>query len=322
MASLARKLAVAVAVASSFALALTSSPGAVADSAAGVVEPHRSAGACTAPTGVTCEYDVPYGDGPYQTLDLYTPTGVSGEASILLIHGGGWTGGTARDLYAVAVYLAQNGFAVFSINYTLSTEGHGTWPQPFEDVEASAGWVEAHASDYDADGSRLAAVGDSAGAHLAALLNTAGPEDGYRLLTSVSWSGPMDLALTYRDGDGYVQWAIQQLLGCVPGDCGGTDVAASPDSHVTSDDGSVLFFNARRELVPIRQARAMKQVLKSTDVPHRLVVLKHTHLHASQYLCEDVTLLGHTSTVIDATVRWLGKYLNGAPLTPTGTVCH
>ncbi len=40
------------------------------------------------------------------------------------------------------------------------------------------------------------------------------------------------------------------------------------------------------------------------------------------YLCEPVTVLGHTSTVIDATVRWLGQYLTGVPTTPTATVCR
>src|SRR6478735_5653298 len=145
MASFARRWSTSAAVACSLGLALTFSPGAVAGSPGGGIEPKHSAEACTAPANVTCSYDVPYGDGPYQVLDVYTPTGVTDEPSILLIHGGGWTGGASRDLYAVAVYLAQNGFAVFSINYTLSTEGHGTWPQPFEDVETAAGWVSSHA---------------------------------------------------------------------------------------------------------------------------------------------------------------------------------
>lgn len=297
---------------------VTTAPDAAASPAGAAADTSTAATECSGPAGVACVWDVPYGSGQYQTLDVYRPVAVHGEASLVLIHGGGWTGGTARDLSAVAGYLAQNGFAVFAINYTLSTEGHGTWPQPLLDVEAATQWVEQHAADYDADGSRIAAVGDSAGAHLAALLDTAGGEDGVTILTSVSWSGPMDLPLTYRDGDYYVQWAIQQLLGCVPGSCAGTDLDASPDTHVTSDDGPVLFFNARRELVPIRQARAMKQALEAADVRHRLVVLKHTHLHASQFLCVDVPMMGKTMPVIDQTLRWLGRYVNGRPLTPTG----
>ncbi len=277
---------------------------------------------CTAPAGVTCTFGVRYGHGggDAHTLDVYVPTGATGEPVVVMVHGGGWMGGNSRGLYDEAVYFAQNGFAVFSVNYTLSTPDDPSWPTALADVEKAAGWVRSHADGYGADGSRLGVFGGSAGGHLAALLDTAGPEDGLPVLTSVAWSGPMDLGLTYRDGSEEMRDDVEQLLGCVPASCDGADVDASPISHVTSGDGSVLFFNSSDELTPLSGAKAMNKRLKAAQVPHSLVVLAHTSRHAAEYECHPATVLGQTDPVIDGTLRWLGMYLE-MPTTPTGTFC-
>jgi hypothetical protein len=150
-------------------------------------------------------------------------------------------------------------------------------------------------------------------------LDTAGSEDGHHLLAAVSWSGPMDLDLTYRDAGGYVRWAIEQLLGCVPGSCNGnTDVDASPISHVSRHDGALLLFNSTDEIVPPSGARAMRRALLAAHVPDWLVMFKGSDAHASEYLCYHAVVLHQNDTVIDDSLRWLGKYLNGEPLTPTG----
>lgn len=280
---------------------------------------------CSSPAGVTCTYGVRYasGGGDAHTLDVYLPDGATGEAAVVMIHGGGWLGGNSRGLHDEAVYFAQNGFAVFSVNYTLSTPGRPSWPKVLDDVVRATGWVEAHAGDYDADGSRVATFGGSAGGHLAALLDTAGGEHGLDVAASVAWSGPMDLGLTYRDGGAEVRGEIAQLLGCQPGSCAGSeDVEASPISHVSRSDGPLLFVNSSDELTPLSGAKAMDRALAAAGVDHRLVVLRHTRRHAAEYECHPARVLGVEGPVIDGTLRWLGEYLDDAPLTPTGTFCH
>lgn len=281
-----------------------------------------AAEACVPPPGVTCEYGVPYGAASAQTLDVYYPTGLTGEPSILVIHGGGWKSNDSRTPAQQARYFAQNGFAVFSINYTLSTPTVPSWPQVFRDVETAAGWVHLHAADYGADGSRLGAYGPSAGGHLSALLDTAGPEDGFRIRTAVALSGPMDLGITYREGGGGASTDVTQLLGCVPGSCpNDEDVDASPISHVSTGDGSLLFFNSDHEVIPVHGAYAMNDALQAAQVPHSLVVIPNSTQHAGAYLCNIATVLGQQSTVVDGIVRWFGRYLTGTPIVPTGTYC-
>jgi len=283
-----------------------------------------SAGAATAAcaTGVTCQFGVRYGQGAAQTLDVYYPTGVTGEPSIIVIHGGGWRSNDSQTPAQQASYFAQNGFAAFSINYTLSTTTTPSWPQVFTDVETATRWITQHAASYGADGTRLGAFGPSAGGHLSALLDTAGPEDGIRIKTAVATSGPMDLGITYREGGGDAPTDVQQLLGCVPGNCPHhEDVDASPISHVSTGDGPLLFFNSDHEVIPVDGAYAMNDALQAAGVPHSLVVIQNSTQHANAYLCNVETVLNQQSRVIDGIVRWFGKYLLGTQLTPTGTYC-
>jgi acetyl esterase/lipase len=283
--------------------------------------PSAVATACPIPQDVTAVPGVPYqSDGnPYHTLDVYHPAALTGEPAVLVIHGGAWRVGESGAICAEAAYLAHNGFAAFSINYTLSSPDAPSWPKAFTDVKTAARWVVAHAADYGADGSRLGALGSSAGGHLAALLDTAGGESGIHTLTTVAWSGPMDLLLEHP-GPG-LQKSVEQFLGCAPDDCPAKARAASPDRHVTSDDGSLLFFNSDQEIVPLVGARAMNQALAGAGVRHQLVVFKNSTLHAGQYECVPATVLGVRAPVIDGSVRWLGRYLNNRATVPTGDFC-
>ena len=314
--SIRRVIAIVTISSAASAVAVPASASAEEDGAA-------PAAACAPSTGVTCQFGLQYGNGAAQTLDVYHPTGVTGEPSIVVIHGGGWKSNDSRTPSKQAMYFAQNGFAAFSINYTLSTPTTPSWPQVFTDVQAATRWVHTHAAAFGADGTRLGAFGPSAGGHLSALLDTSGPEDGIAIKTAVALSGPMDLGITYREGGGSASTDVAQLLGCVPGSCpNGEDVDASPISHVSAGDGALLFFNSDNEVIPVNGAYAMQDALRAAGVPHSLVVIPNSTLHATAYLCNVETVLGRPSRVIDGIVRWFGKYLSGAQVTPTGTYCN
>ncbi len=243
---------------------------------------------CSPPPGVTCLIGIPYLDdgSSKHTLDAYYPTDLTDRASVVILHGGFWMQGGSRVFAPEAAYLAQNGFAVFAINFARSRPDKPSWPQVFSDVEAATTWVMTHADQYHGDNQRVGVLGGSSGAHLAALLDTAGPEDGVAPLTSVAWSGGMDLALTYQKGNRAAKHAITQLLGCTPDVCPQTYADASPVTHVTSDDGSMLFFNSSDEHIPVAVAHEMNSALTAAQVPHKLVVFKGSHEHSRQYECE------------------------------------
>lgn len=104
-------------------------------------------------------------------LDVYEPSGFSGKRpGLLLIHGGGWAFGDKADQAVVAKQIAEKGYVVYSVNYRLAPKFH--YPAQIDDVQRAVRWVRIHSADYSLDPDRLAAMGDSAGGYLAAMLGT------------------------------------------------------------------------------------------------------------------------------------------------------
>jgi acetyl esterase/lipase len=110
-------------------------------------------------------------NGTVLTLSLYRPEEVSGPLPVIVwIHGGGWRRG--RKEQCPAVGLVQDGFAVASIDYRLTSTA--PFPAQIEDCKAAVRWLRANASTYRLDADQIGAWGMSAGGHLAALLGTSG----------------------------------------------------------------------------------------------------------------------------------------------------
>jgi acetyl esterase/lipase len=108
-----------------------------------------------------------YGDHPEQVADLVLPDGADPEAPqrcVVLIHGGLWREHFRRDLMApLAEDLAARGRATWNVEYRRLDCGGG-WPQTVDDVRAAVDHLRGLGHEPSA------AVGHSAGGHLALLL--------------------------------------------------------------------------------------------------------------------------------------------------------
>src|SRR5215470_12086159 len=114
--------------------------------------------------------DVVYGDagGVPLRYDHYRPLGVSGPTpAVVLVHGGGWTGGDPSQAAGNGLHFAHRGIATVSISYRLAPAHR--FPAPLDDVRHGLRHVRSHASELGIDAGRLALLGLSAGAHLAML---------------------------------------------------------------------------------------------------------------------------------------------------------
>jgi acetyl esterase/lipase len=144
---------------------------------AGLLSAFQAGAALSAPNW-TVYYNMNYGNGtvPQQTADLYLLNrGVN--PVIVFIHGGAWQAG---DKSAYAGYYAQlyamAGFHVVSLNYRLATSDPATqWNAQLQDVQLAIRWLRQYASMLRIDPTRIGAVGDSAGAHLALFLGSLNP---------------------------------------------------------------------------------------------------------------------------------------------------
>ena len=127
----------------------------------------------TKPDGVVECNDIPYVDdgNEYHVLDVYYPEGAEVEKLPIFvdIHGGGWVYGTKYINKYYNMLVAKRGFCVVNISYRLAPEN--TLKEQLEDCFAALKWVMANAKDYPADPDKLCISGDSAGGHLALLIN-------------------------------------------------------------------------------------------------------------------------------------------------------
>jgi acetyl esterase/lipase len=122
-------------------------------------------------------------DGVELQGDFYLPKTRGSVPALVAVHGGGWQRGVRSALRYCGRHLAAHGYAVFAISYRFTRKGHKAFPQAVQDVIAAVQFVRANAGALGIDPGRIALIGASAGAHLAALVALGGRSpifaDGY-----------------------------------------------------------------------------------------------------------------------------------------------
>jgi acetyl esterase len=115
--------------------------------------------------------DIEYGRAPNGPLllDACVPEGKGPFPAVVIVHGGGWIGGHRQfSVEPLFEPLNKAGFAWFSISYRLATDLL-QFGVAVDDVQTAVQFVRDNAKRYNIDPDRIALLGESAGAHLAAL---------------------------------------------------------------------------------------------------------------------------------------------------------
>lgn len=140
--------------------------------------PRMLAGAAPAQVSIADE-EVPGPAGPVP-VRVYTPPAGAGlpHPLVIFLHGGGWVvGHHAAAGWLCGQVAAQVGAVVVSVGYRLAPEHR--FPAAVADCLAVTEWLAEHGDRLGADPARLAVLGESAGANLAAVLGllcrTSGP---------------------------------------------------------------------------------------------------------------------------------------------------
>lgn len=133
------------------------------------------------PESVELRVDLAYREGNEKwRLDLAMPK-VRGDESrpgLVIVHGGGWRSGDkgGGQWRSLPLEYAAKGYVAVSVNYRLTDEA--PFPACVEDVKCAVRWLRANAEKYNVDPKRIGAYGNSAGAHLVAMLGLVGPDAG------------------------------------------------------------------------------------------------------------------------------------------------
>ncbi len=201
--------------------------------------------------------------------------------AVVLIHGGGWAAGRRELTHSAMRAVASHGYVAVSVEYRLARSTRTRFPAAVSDVRCAVRRLRADAERHGIDPDRIAAVGFSAGGHLAAMLAVAAdvselddgscPVEGVepRVRGAVAWYAPFDLRTAERP-----RWArvVGDFLGAPPDQAPERAALASPIVHVSEGDAPLLMIHGTHDpIVSIEEARAMLAPLRAARVPAQLL---------------------------------------------------
>ena len=195
-------------------------------------------------------------DDAVLTGDYYEPPGAGPYPALIALHGGFWKRGTAEGYQYWGPFLAQHGYVLFSINYRLLDGTRNRYPAAVHDTGAAVQFLRSKAAAFKVDPKRIGFIGDSAGAHLAALVALAGdtpPFSSHPNDSSAGVSTRVKVVVgVYGSYDLLAQWQHDQVarprdqvteiwLGKSPMESKQLFYEASPLTYTTIDNNQTAF---------------------------------------------------------------------------------
>jgi len=253
-------------------------------------------GSAQDPQEITVQADVVYGHagGIDLKMDIAFPPGQDAATpAIVCIHGGAWQLGTKEDYQPHIRFLASIGYVAAAVEYRLAPAHQ--WPAQIQDAKCAVRYLRAHAEELNIDPNRIAALGDSAGGHLALLLGLMDPSDGLdgaggspgqssKVQAVVSFSGPTNLATWRVSSEAEAEFAAYHGRDSdgILADLLGTDdrtapvmAEASPVSYIDAGDPPILTFHGDADaIVSVDQARQLHAALDQAGVQQTLTIVE------------------------------------------------
>ncbi len=229
-------------------------------------------------------------DGQPLRLSIYRPGGSGSHAPVLVyVHGGGWVAGDRSAHSTDMRWLAEEGWLVVSIDYTLSSADRHLWDVTQDQIGCALGWIVDNAAKYEGDPTRLSLSGASAGGNLA--INTAYLAAAGRLHSSCGGTMPkvgavavmypvVDPAGFYANRDPAFGSTSRDMVGAYTGgsprEFPDRYARISSDSHITpAAPPTLIVVGEDDHLVPVdgtyrfaEQARAAGVEVELVAVPY------------------------------------------------------
>lgn len=215
-------------------------------------------------------FDVSYGPGEDELLDIYFAKGRCPAPMVVFFHGGRWaTGSKASNCEAAEMYTAQ-GLNFVSVNYSLLPKV--TMDVLIRQCRDAVAWLWRRAGEFGADRDRIFVHGKSAGAHVAAMVAVTGWVADYGLPADVVKggllvSGMYDLEpvrLTFRN-----EWLRLDEIGAL----------RNSPIHLVPPDGCdlVVGVGSRETEEFRRQPRAFAAAWRARGLSCRFVEMEGYH---------------------------------------------
>ena len=216
-------------------------------------------------------------------VKVFTPSGTGPFPLLVYLHGGGWVIGSPATHAQLTAELAQAGCVVVSVDYRMAPENPA--PASLDDSVAAIRWAVEHAPEINADGSRLAIGGDSAGGNLTAaaclrLRDEGGPQAKLQLLLYGAFVLDSDTESCIANGEGKILtretmiWFIGHYLS------GGAttddpyvapikgDLAGLPPAHLIVGTLDPLLDDSKMYAAALEKAGVPVKLSIYQDMPH------------------------------------------------------
>lgn len=233
--------------------------------------------------------DIAYGNNKAVKLDLYQPISLNGNPAevVILLHGGGWTGGDKSFLKPTVDNLLREAknLAIVNINYRLESKEGDLLSLQLADLQSAINFLSDNADTYKIRKNNYRIVGFSAGGHIA--LTYAYRSTEPTVNTVVAISAPTELAVKEML-DKSLWTKVEILLGKKYGDSTDVFKKASP-FHLASfrSPRTMLVYGQKDVLVSSQQGELLAQKLRLMHVPSTFTVLPgETHELSAQKSAE------------------------------------
>ena len=235
------------------------------------------------PNGVIKLADIPYGNSPQQTMDVYKTDGVQNAPVIFMVHGGAWRIGD-KESHAVLDNKIKRwvpaGFIFISINYRMLPEADPL--VQLQDVAKALATAQEKAQSWGGDPEKFIVMGHSAGAHLVGLL-AASPSIGLKV-GAQKWLGNILLDTAALDVTEIMKSGHMRFYD----DAFGKDPEfwkmASPVNNLSAEAYPMLVICSSRRKNSCNEARVFTDQAKSLGIKVSMLEQDMTHRQINQEL--------------------------------------
>ncbi|SRX55258.1 alpha/beta hydrolase [Aequorivita sp. CIP111184] len=225
--------------------------------------------------------NVSYGSNSQEKYDLYLPADRSSGKTkvIVLVHGGGWTGGDKADMDFLVPYikLRHPNHAIVNINYVLADINTPAFPNQFLDLDAVINKLTVEKEDLQIL-PQFALIGASAGAHISLMYDYIYDlDDQIKMVGDIV--GPSDFTDPFYSENPNFSLLMTALVdeSAYPP---GTNYAEvlSPALRVTNASSpTLLFYGNTDPLVPLANATTLNTALLNSQIDHILNIYEGGH---------------------------------------------
>ncbi len=238
------------------------------------------------------KFNKPYVPDGYRNhiLTVYLPGEGNGPfPTILAIHGGCFQAESKRNYQRYASYFTGLGYALVAIDYRLAPTF--TYPAQVQDSFCALAWIHANAATYGFDTEHIAAIGESAGGYLVAMLGTVDDPASYlegcpNTLPGTNWIhgilpvyGLFDLTSTKGYASDVVHGCTEPYLGTKINEAAPEFLAeVSPLSWVNGNEPPFLLIHGRSDpFIPAWMAEDFAAKLKAAGGEAEVLLVEAGH---------------------------------------------